>query len=608
MTTEQVVAKTVEKLIEFKEAYYNDEPLISDEAFDALENTLREMDPQNDYFSLVGIPVKGEKIKHLIPMLSQKKAKSIEEVVEWLNKITDKKVELIIEPKIDGLSANIVYDKGKLQYITTRGDGVEGRIITHISDYIEVPKTININTRVEVRGELYISKYCNFPNPNEKPLRNLAVGLVNRKDTGLEDLRYISFVAYQIFGSEKTSESEKVDLLQDLGFKIITYITTDDVQKLTDYFETYKEYLRDRWEYETDGLVVVVNDNSLHEEINAKYTIDHHWFHTMALKPPSDSKWTVVNDITWQVSKYGYLIPVVNVKAVTIGGAEIKNVTANNFQNVKKLKISKGDKIHISRSNDVIPFLIESTSSFSESNLIPKSCPSCNSKLDEIGVHLICSNTDCKEKNIQIIVSWVKDCEMDQVAESSIRALVDAGYVHDIISLYELHLQDIKLDGFGDKKIDNLLAQIEKSRTMSIVDFISRLPILLVGKKAVKKLGITSLNEFLNFNDTTRVIGQNIIDYTKQNTSFIANLVHCLNISDVKKTDNTKKKVCMTGAGPKGRKDLIKYIESSGYEFSDSINKELSILVCEDVNGSSSKLQKAKKLGIKLMTYTEFFK
>lgn len=601
------VQEIVTKLIQAKDAYYNDMPIMTDEEFDALEDKLRTVDSDNDYFNIVGIAPIGEKIKHKYPMLSMAKAKSVDDVEKWLNRILSKRVQLIIEPKIDGLSASCIYENGKLQYIVTRGDGIEGRNISHIKDYIDIPLTVNSADRIEVRGELFIPQNGNFPNTENKPLRNLAVGLVNRKDTGLEDLKYLKFVAYQIFGVDVKSEIEKHIYLTGFNFNKVESYPANSIKDIEEVYEKYKTSYRASWEYETDGLIIVVNDHKLHDEINEKYTISHHNHYNIALKPEAESKWTTIKGITWQVSKAGSLIPVVNIEPIIIGGATIQNVTANNYENVKNLKLNIGDKIHISRSNDVIPFLIESIPERMSSDLIPTHCISCGTPLIEKGVHIVCNNTDCPEKNIQIITSWVKMCDMDQVSESTVRSLYDSNYIQCIEDLYKLKDIDISLEGFGDKKITNLLFQIEKSRQINIQQFIARLSINLVGEKAVKKLGINTVEDFFKFNDKQSVVGQNIIDYREQNKDEILSLMSYLEVKDIIVNQSSKGKICMTGSGPKGRKELIKDIEAKGYEFTDSLNKETLMLICEDINGSSSKLKKAEKLGVKLISYSDFF-
>jgi DNA ligase (NAD+) len=608
------INELVNQLIEAKEAYYNDEPILDDEKFDELEDELRILDPDNDYFSIVGIPVQGGKVKHKYPMLSAAKVKSVKGVEIWLNKILDNRVELILEPKIDGLSASIVYENGKLQYISTRGDGIEGRIVSHLKDYLNIPKIIPLTSRFEVRGEIFLSKNTQFPNPENKPLRNLASGLTNRKDSGLNDLKYLKFIAYQLIEDIDASidkESIKIDYLSTLGFKIIPYKIVASIQEINDYFEEYKSKLRELWDFETDGLIICVNDNKLHEEIDSKYVVDHHHHYNLAIKPPSESKWTTITGITWQISKNGNIVPVVNITPIIIGGSTIQNVTANNYENVKKLKLNIGDKIHVSKANDVIPFLIETVPTKDKSELIPTHCPFCNSTLIKNGVHLQCINSSCSEKNIQLITHWAKSNNMDDVSEATIRLLYNENYIRYITDLYELKDKKnelIELERLGDRSVDNLLKQIEKSRNINIIQFISRLSISLVGEKAVKKLKIKSIDDFWNFTDKTYKIGQNFIEFKENNKYFLVDLIEHLNISNIKEDTLSKGNVCMTGKGPKGRKELIKEIEDKGYTFIDGITKETDILICEDTNGNSSKLQKAKKLGIKLISYEEFFK
>jgi DNA ligase (NAD+) len=242
--------------------------------------------------------------------------------------------------------------------------------------------------------------------------------------------------------------------------------------------------------------------------------------------------------------------------------------------------------------------------------LIPKNCPSCNSILEVKGVHLYCKNENCAEKNIQIITNWCKNCNMDKFAEATIRLLYNNNYIKSIIDLYFLKNKKnylLELIGLGNITITNLLEQIEKSKNMTILEFLGKLSIISIGEKAVKKLGIKTIDDFWNFSDGKYVIGQNLIAYKKANKKFILDLLPFLNVTDVV-DKQIKGKVCMTGSGHTDRKTLIKELETMGYEFVEGITKETNILICDDINGNSGKLQKAKKLGIKIVSYEEFFK
>jgi len=599
----------VKKLLEAKEVYYNKVPIMTDQQFDDLEDQLRELDPNNNYFKIVGTTeVKNKKIKHNIPMLSCQKAKTIEEVQKWLNKILDHKEELIIEPKIDGLSCTIFYKNGHIDYISTRGDGKIGQDISHISKYIDIPNTIDILRDIEIRGELYLPKDTKFPNSNNKPLRNLAVGLINRKDNR-EDLKYIKFIAYQIINSSNHKESEDISQLKDWWFESIASKMVYSIEDIEYYFKKYKDSFRGFWNFETDGLVLIVNNKDLHLSIDSKWIVEHHHHWNIALKPESESQSTILLDIEWNVSRNGNIIPVAKIQPINIGGSIIKRVTLNNYKNVKSLNLGWNDLIEISRSNDVIPFFQRVINHISPDKIDISICPSCNSKLIYEGVHIRCPNSNCEEQKIQKIIYWVQQCEMENLSGETVRTLFNYGviqYIQDLYCIDRKYLEGIP--GIGQIKADNIIKQIEKSKTMTVIQFINRLGIILVGEKAVKKMGIKTIQDLWDFKDDTSVVGQNLIAYTVQHKQFIEDLLQYLNIIEEKGDNNMDKiKICMTGTGPKGRKELIKDIESKGYIFVDSITKETNILLCEDKNSGSSKLEKAKKLGIKIIEYKEFF-
>lgn len=244
--------------------------------------------------------------------------------------------------------------------------------------------------------------------------------------------------------------------------------------------------------------------------------------------------------------------------------------------------------------------------------LIPTNCPSCEVSLQIKGVHLNCTNKECPEQQIQTILYWVTKNELDQVAESTIRLLYDNNLIRSIIDLYSLDYDKvIELDRMGDKKVKNLKEQIEKTKNLDIIKFLSRLGIELIGEKAIKKLGIKSLQEFLDFNNSQYVMGQNLIKYREDHLKELVDLINILNVQDIKENLNkveSKMKICMTGKGPLERKELIRIIESQGNEFVSSVTKDTNILICEDPNSGTTKLQKALKLGIKLISYEEFFK
>lgn len=606
----------VQNLLKAKEAYYNGEPTMTDEAFDKLEDSLRKLDPTNDYFTIVGASGNSKtKVKHEIPMLSCGKAKSPEEVIEWMQKLDIMDVHLMAQPKIDGMSCAVIYNGGKLVMVKSRGDGKVGQDITHIAAHVNIPAKITDKAKIEVRGELYIPKNTKYPEAKYedgkfKPLRNIAVGLINRKDHGLDDLKFVKFVAYQVYGLDYPSENGKMSWLESNDFHV-AWREVGDVHNIKPLYENYLKHMRSQWPYETDGLVFVVEDNRLWADIDGKREVSHHHHYNIALKPPSEGKETTLLGIEWNVSRQGKLIPVALVEPVELGGASVRRCTLNNYGNVLQLGLHNGDRVMIERANDVIPFFKENLTKHkgTPQDPAPAKCPSCDEKLVVDGIHLVCRNEECGERIIQQILHWVKACEMDGVAESTVRALVAAKKIDTIWDLYHLVPSQLRgLEGFGESKITNLMNQIGSTKEMTIGAFIDRLGIDLVGEKAMKKMGIDSVEKLWSFSDKTFVIGQNLIEYLKANKSMVQDLLSCVTIVKAQEAKVGSRNVCMTGAGPKTRNELIKDIEAKGDTFVDHVSKDTHILICEDIKGASSKLEKARKMGVKLVSYKEYFK
>ncbi len=612
----------VKKLTEAREVYYNTEtPAMSDSEFDSLEDLLREKDPENGYFSTVGI-VSGEsspkgKILHKIPMLSMGKAKTIDQIVKWVKKLDmpDNQV-YCIQPKIDGLSATCFYSNGKLKYVATRGDGTTGQDISHIAGYMDdIKSSISFTSEdVEIRGELYLPKNTEYDTKG-KPLRNNCVGLINRKE-GQADLKFVRFVCYQINGTESSkTESGKIELLAKEGFNSVSFNKVSSLEEINDYYNQYIDKKRDEWLYETDGLIIAVDDNTIHDEIDSRWVVDHHHHFSIAFKPPAEHKDTQLINIEWQVSRQGNVVPVAVFKPVILGGATIERASLHNHDFVKSLLLRSGDTLVIERANDVIPYVRSNKSSISRSpedfisGLIPAECPSCRNKLSIRGVHLKCLEEDCPEQNIQKIIYWVKEANIEQVSIGTVRSLYKSEKIRSIGDLYKLKEADFEaLEGFGDKKITNFIEQVEKSRTLTGVDLLSRLGIPLVQKKALKKLSISSIEDFLAFNDETYVIGKNIIQWkqTAGNSSYLNELLSVIEIEE-EEVSEAKGLVAMTGKGPAGRKELVSKLEEMGYEFVSTVTKETDILLCEDPGSGSSKLKKAEKAGVRLIAYSDFF-
>ncbi|MCL2519506.1 MAG: hypothetical protein FWE37_00680, partial [Spirochaetaceae bacterium] len=360
------IKRLVTKLRQARTNYYNSgELLLTDNNFDDLEDKLRALAPHHSYFKTVGINFdsSGEagKVKHLVPMLSADKAKDMTEVSKWLGKLKLASYQLIIEPKIDGLSASCRYVNGLLDVVATRGDGRTGQDITEVAGYISaIPKKLSQPLTIEVRGELYLPRNTSYDTKG-KPLRNNTVGLINRKENKAE-ASFVHFAAYRIEGYSYGTEEEAIKLITALGFSSVPYQLVSSEEEIDNYYQQYLEQLRDQWVYETDGLMLVINNSRLQAELDRRWVVDHHHHYALAFKPPSASKVSSLINVEWQVSRSGFAIPVAIFAPIQLGGATLERASLHNAEYVGKLKLAAGDQLLIERANDVIPYVRDNLS------------------------------------------------------------------------------------------------------------------------------------------------------------------------------------------------------------------------------------------------------
>lgn len=247
-----------------------------------------------------------------------------------------------------------------------------------------------------------------------------------------------------------------------------------------------------------------------------------------------------------------------------------------------------------------------------KSALIPTHCPSCEQKLSVVNIHLCCTNDKCPERNILLILHWAVTAGMEQFAEAQIRALYNAGVIKNVRDLYKLTEKSFAgIEGFGSSKIKNALSEIERTKEMTLPSFVDKLSIEGVGEKFVNKYGIKTVEDFLNYdNSDGSAYGKNIVEFVKKNRGYIKDLLKVIVVKTplVAIVKTNAKKICMTGGWIRKRDDLQKEIAAKGDLFIDSVSKDCNILIIDDVNSTTSKALKAKKLGVQLMSYEEYFK
>lgn len=604
--------RRVERLMDAKEAYYNNTPIMTDGMFDQLEEELRVLDKGNDYFKLVGTPIKtqGNKITHKYRMKSMDKGKQPEHAIKWLNKISMVEKDIIILPKVDGVSATIKYNKGKLVYIATRGDGIIGQDITHIAKHLtDIPKTINFTQEeVEIRGEIFLKKNTKYKVTG--PLRNAVTGLINR-ESDTTQTHHLSLVVYQVVNGNFQTVEDSLKVLLSEGFFVVNW----DIETwIADYYDKYLNSYRESFIYETDGIVLVVNDLTHYIRINNLYKDnDHHFYTNYALKPPSKTALTTLKEIQWNISRSGNLIPVGVFNTVIINGAHIRRATLNNLENVQEMKLYPGDDITVVLANEIIPNILENNSKgllisdFYRN--VPTNCPHCQTPLIKKGVHLHCPNKNCKEQIIQKIIYWVKESDTENVAEGTLRALFDKGVITSIKDLYTVTEDDLQgIEGFKEKKIKTFVQGFQQNKELTPIQLLSKLNIPLVRTKALTKMKISSIMDFRKFNDSDSAIGRNVIEWKaiEGNLELLDELLSVITLREETVKGKALGVVCMTGKSDIPRKQLTDIINAKGYEVASSVTKSTTILLTDDTTGGSSKLVKARKLGVDIREYKEF--
>ena len=308
---------------------------------------------------------------------------------------------------------------------------------------------------------MYIPKESTLNIGEQSSLRNICAGLINRKELNKE-LEFVHFISYQaLINRLDNSEFEQIQQLAFLGFPVVPCWKVTSLEDIRSIFQKYLTIWRKNWLYETDGLVITVDDSQLFNDIDNRWEVNHHHHYAIAIKPPAEGGETKLQEINWQMSRQGKLIPVAIFDPIVLKSVQIQRATLHNYRFMKNLQLCVNDILYIERANEVIPYVKSNLScnpadTFRNEKaqfFIPTTCPYCNTPLQEEGVHLLCSYTGCAEKSIQKIIYWVKQANIEQVAEKTIRALFNAHIITSILDLYSLSKETLlQLEGFAEKK------------------------------------------------------------------------------------------------------------------------------------------------------------
>lgn len=627
--------------------YYNlDNPSITDQEYDKY---LRELINLEEKYPLLADPnsptkrVGGEaidkfvKVRHSIPMISLANVFNEEEIREFDQRIKNAgfKPEYVCELKIDGLSVSLHYEHGKLKFAATRGDGVIGEDITHNVKTIKtVPLDLGCDIDIEVRGEIYMNKATLEKLNREREekgelklqnVRNAAAGSIRQLDPKIAAKRHLDTWIYHLpnpldYGIN--THYEALEYMKNLGFKVNSAsLLVKDVDGILDFIKEYTEK-RDTLPYEIDGIVIKVNDIRMQQELGSttKYP---RW--ATAYKFPAAEALTKLVDIKFTVGRTGQITPNAVLDPVLVMGSTIRRATLHNEDYCKNLDLRIGDIVSIKKAGDVIPEVVEAKIERRIGNEIPfkmiNNCPICGSVLVKKGnVDYFCVNDNCSKKNIEGLIHFASRNAMniDGLGEEIIEDFYNEGFIKTIPDFYNLkeYKEDIiELEGYGLKKVNNLLLAIEESKQNSLERLIFGLGISGIGAKNAKLLASTYKNidnlisatyeDLINIKDIGDILAQNIVNYflNPANIDLINKLkslgvnMNYLGISLKNNINITEKKFVITGTISFMSRDEIKtLIESYGGKCVDSVSKKTDIVIVGDAPGS--KYDKALELGI----------
>lgn len=634
--------------------YVDDAPEISDFEFDAMLRELEQLEEKYPQFKSPNSPtvrVGGEavsafpKVHHDVEMQSLQKAFSKAELVDFDRRVKEQfpEAEYVVEQKIDGLSVSIEYENGEFVRGSTRGDGITGEDVSeNIRTIRSVPLVLKDRIPfLEVRGEVFLS-HENFNRINdllaasEQPLfanpRNAAAGSLRQLDPKIAAARGLDIFVFniqQINGVEITSHIEGLRFLKEQGFKTIN---DDKVFKTIDEaFEQIQKIGEERGSlyFDIDGAVVKVNDFGIRRAMGATAKFPR-W--AIAYKYPAEKQTTTIRDIRLQVGRTGVLTPLAILDTVRIAGSNVSKATLHNMDYIREKDIRIGDTVVVQKAGDIIPAVVEVIKEERSGNekefRMPERCMECGAAVvrEEGEAAYRCTGVNCPAQRFRNIVHFVSRNAMniDGLGPSIIERMLEGRVIETAADLYYLDAASIAgMEKMGEKSAENLIASLERSKTNPLYRLIFGLGIRHIGEKAAKliakkyktidNLKKATVAELTEINDIGEIMAVSVTDFFKepQNEAFLAKLeaagVRCIDDSDENAADMRfeGKVFVLTGTLEKyKRSEASAIIESMGGKISSSVSKKTDYVLAGAEAGS--KLEKANKLGVKVISESEF--
>lgn len=644
------------------EYFVLDSPTVSDAEYDELMNELRQLETGNPELVTPESPTQrvGAEpssafgtIRHEIPMLSLSNVYNYEELTEWVTRVYrlagTEPIEFVTEPKIDGSAVSILYRHGLLERGATRGDGVTGEdVTTNIKTIRNIPLKISpskpgtlVPDTLEVRGEIYMrrsefddlnrrraeAQEAMFANP-----RNAAAGSLRHLDPRLTAARPLRLYAYGVGladGGIPRTHAGQVALLRDLGFPV-----TDNARVCTsvdEIWEACESWLaaRETLDYEIDGVVIKVDDINLQNELGA-VSREPRW--ATAYKFPAIQKTTVIEDMEINVGRTGSLNPVALLQPVEIGGVTVRRATLHNEDEIERLGVMLGDTVVVERAGDVIPKIVSVVEGKRDGTQrpisMPDNCPVCGAQTERLEGEVVraCVNVSCPARLREQIRHFVSRGAMDIEGFGSKLAMlfVDLGLIRDFSDIFDLDWGKVaELEGFGQKRIENLQTSIEQSKEQPLSRLINALGIRHIGERNARSiahhfrtmerlLGATQ-EELEAIPGIGSVVAQAVYDFIQEprNRELIARLEKMGLRMDDGTVDSAStdgklsgKTVVLTGRMESlTRSEAQDLLERVGAQVTSSVSRKTDYVAVGEDPGS--KAERARELDVTILTEDE---
>ena len=653
-----MIEKRIDELIKILnkasyEYYTLDSPTITDQEYDdymdeliKLESSHPELVRSDSPTLKIGSEVISEfkKVVHSTPMLSLGDVFNYEEVIvfdERIKKVIDNP-KYVCEPKIDGLSVSLIYEKGKLIRGVTRGDGIVGEDITHnVRTIKNVPLSLPKDIDIEVRGEIYMPKKSFEDLNKEKELlgeklfanpRNAAAGSVRQLDSSIAAKRNLSTFIYHLPNYNNYnvhSQYEALEFMKNLTFTVNSNIKkVNNIEEVIEYLKYFNLH-RSELSYDIDGIVIKVDDFKDQEKLGFTVRVPK-W--AIAYKFPAEQVLTKLTNIEFCVGRTGKVTPRADLNPVRVAGSKVSSATLHNEDYILSKDIRVGDTVLIQKAGDIIPEVVEVKFDRRSGNEIRfemiKNCPICGTSLvkKECEAAYFCPNLKCDARNIEGLIHFASRDAMniEGFGERIVEDFYNFGYLKSITDFYHIyeHKDELKeLEGFGEKSIDNLLTSIENSKNNSLERLLFGLGIRHVGKKTASILAsyyenIDSLME-ANYEDLCRItdigdiIAKSVYDYFSINKDLInklkelgVNTKYIGKVKNINEEFNNKTFVLTGTLESLTRNEAKDLIESLGGKITSSVSKKTDVVIAGSSPGS--KYDDALKLGITIWNEEEF--